>query len=87
MSPAAGVVQRIELCLPDGATVEDALRHSGLRAQAACGNAADMKVGVWGQPRPLAHRLRDGDRVEIYRPLLIDPMDARRQRQQRAKKR
>jgi putative ubiquitin-RnfH superfamily antitoxin RatB of RatAB toxin-antitoxin module len=35
---------------------------------------------VWGQLRTLDHVLRDGDRVEVYRELLIDPKDARRLR-------
>ena len=42
--------------------------------------ADPLKIGVWGQLRPLDHVLRDGDRVEIYRALLIDPKDARRVR-------
>jgi hypothetical protein len=41
---------------------------------------APWKVGVWGQLRTLDHVLRDRDRVEIYRPLQIDPKDARRLR-------
>jgi putative ubiquitin-RnfH superfamily antitoxin RatB of RatAB toxin-antitoxin module len=35
-------------------------------------------VGVWGKVRPLDFALRDGDRVELYRPLQADPKDARR---------
>ena len=39
-----------------------------------------IEVGVWGRRVPLDHPLRDQDRVEVYRPLLVDPKVARRQR-------
>ena len=85
-SPAAGEVQQVDLQLSIGALVRDALLHSGLCPQTA---GVALKVGVWGQLRSLDHVLRDRDRVEIYRPLQIDPMEARRlrHRQQRPKKR
>lgn len=85
-SPAPGQVQQRELQLPLGACVRDALTNSGLNA----GGAGELwKVGVWGQLRPLDHVLRDRDRVEIYRPLRVDPKDARRlrHRQQRRDRR
>ena len=85
-SRVTGQVQQIDLQLPLGASVRDALLRSGLCPQT--GDVA-LKVGVWGQLRPLDHVLRDQDRVEIYRPLQIDPMEARhrRHRQQRPNKR
>jgi putative ubiquitin-RnfH superfamily antitoxin RatB of RatAB toxin-antitoxin module len=58
--------------LPDGATVLDALRKAGLGKENA--------VGIFGEPAALETRLRDGDRVEVYRPLKIDPKEARRRR-------
>lgn len=60
-----------------GATVEDALAASGVLAAAGL-NAAELDVGVFGRACTLADRLRDNDRVEIYRPLSVDPMQARR---------
>ncbi len=85
-SPAAGQVQQIDLQLPLGASVRDALALSGLCPQA---DEVALKVGVWGQLRRLDHILRDRDRVEVYRPLQIDPKDARRlrHRQQRRSQR
>ncbi len=85
-SPAPGQVQQLDLQLPLGACVRDALQRSGMLA--AIGDAP-WKVGVWGQLRALDHVLRDRDRVEVYRPLMIDPKDARRlrQRQQRRDRR
>lgn len=56
------------------ATLQDALAISGWEV------AADAAVGVWGRVRPREQVLRDGDRVEIYRPLLADPKTARRKR-------
>ena len=61
----------VSLRLPDGATVADALAASGLG-----GNA----FGIFGREVPAGHPLRDGDRVEIYRPLAADPKEARRRR-------
>jgi putative ubiquitin-RnfH superfamily antitoxin RatB of RatAB toxin-antitoxin module len=41
---------------------------------------ASLRVGVWGKLRELGDALRDLDRVEIYRPLKVDPKEARRVR-------
>ena len=38
------------------------------------------KIGVWGRLRPLDTPLRARDRIEVYRPLTVDPKEARRQR-------
>ncbi len=81
VSPAAGEVAQIELTLSRGATVRDALLRSGLCPQAACGDLSPLKLGVWGKLKPLDQVLRDGDRVEVYRPLQVDPKEARRRRQ------
>jgi len=76
-SAAAGQVQQVNLQLPSESSVLDALR------QAFPGLALDgLVVGVWGKLRALDDTLRDRDRVEIYRPLLVDPKEARRQRYQ-----
>lgn len=79
-SPATGQVVCRQLVLESGATVREAIARSGLTAPAEADDSSPLKVGVWGQLRPMDHVLRDGDRVEIYRGLLIDPMDARRVR-------
>lgn len=79
-SPATGQVVCRQLVLESGATVREAIARSGLATPAEADDANPLKVGVWGQLRPFDHVLRDGDRVEIYRGLLIDPMDARRAR-------
>lgn len=70
--------QRLEpLVLPAGATVADALAAAGLSAEAA---RAGMAVGIWSKVVAADTRLQDGDRVELYRPLGVDPKEARRRR-------
>lgn len=66
------------LRLPAPATVGDAIDASGIRLEVAELAGARLEVGVFSQPRRLTDRLWDGDRVEIYRPLRIDPKEARR---------
>ena len=71
---------RVQLLLPAGATARQAFEASGLRSRIADLQLGDPDLGVFASPVGADHRLRDGDRVEIYRPLLIDPKDARRRR-------
>ena len=70
----------IPLELPIGATVGEAIERSGLRERFPALEIRDDRVGVFAEKRSLGDRLRDGDRVEVYRPLKIDPRTARRQK-------
>jgi uncharacterized protein len=79
-SGAPRQVDLVALSLPAGATVGDALRRSGLLERHSEIDLASIKIGVWGKLRALTDVLRDGDRVEVYRPLRVDPKEARRQR-------
>ena len=79
-SPAAGRVELVNLSLAAGATVLQALRESGFLERYPAINLATHKLGVWGQLREPQDVLRDGDRVEVYRPLKVDPKEARRLR-------
>lgn len=79
-SPRAGELDLVEINVPAGATVGFALSHSGLLGRHPGLIAADCKTGVWGQLRGLDDLLRDLDRVEVYRPLQVDPKEARRLR-------
>ena len=83
-SPAAGAVDMSEVDLPEGARLIDAVRASGLFDRHPRLQASDQRFGVWGANRKPEYVLRDGDRVEAYRPLLIDPMQARRLRQKQS---
>jgi hypothetical protein len=82
-APAPHRIDLTELRLPAGATVLDALKASGLAARHGTEAIDALLVGVWGKARPLDAVLRDGDRVELLRPLTVDPKEARRQRYRR----
>lgn len=86
-APGPGQVDRVELDLPEGSTVQDALEASGLLARHPQLRGDALVVGVWGRVQPLAARLRERDRVEIYRPLTVDPKEARRLRYRQHKQR
>lgn len=74
----------IALQLPPGSTLWQAVRESGLLETcpelAERGDELRDNVGIFGRIRPAATELQDGDRVEIYRPLTMDPKQARRLR-------
>jgi uncharacterized protein len=80
--PAPGHIDRVTLTLPAGATLARALDASGLRQRHAL-PAEGLRLGVWGKLREPGQVLRERDRVEVYRPLQVDPKEARRQRYQR----
>ena len=63
-----------------GATVMDAIRSSGVLQRFSTIDISTTTFGVWGRLATLATELRQGDRVELYRPLSIDPKEARRKR-------
>lgn len=77
-APVAGQVDRVALRLPAGSTVADALAASGLLQRHP--QAEALVPGIWGRKAEPSTVLRDQDRVELYRPLLCDPKEARRQR-------
>ena len=81
-SPRAGEVDEVELLLAPGATVADALRASGMPARHPQFDLGSMPVGIWGAFCDRGDVLRDRDRVELYRPLRVDPKAARHQRHQ-----
>lgn len=81
--PAPHHIDLVALALPTGSTLLHALQASGLLERHAL-DATTAKVGVWGRAMPLTQVLRERDRVEIYRPLVVDPKEARRQRYKRA---
>lgn len=76
----------ISLELLDNFTVRHAVVSSGLSEQYPEIEIGKTPVGIYGERVKYDTVLSDGDRVEIYRPLLIDPMEARRLRAQSQKK-
>ncbi len=74
----------VVLDLPLGSTVQDAVQASGLPQRLPLTQFG--RVGVWGRPVTPETRLRDRDRVEIYRPLIADPKEVRRVRAARTRR-
>jgi uncharacterized protein len=75
----------IELTLPIGATAQDALTQSGLCELYPEIVAGSVTLGIFGKVVPPEYRLQEADRVEIYRPLAVDPRAARRARVKRSR--
>ncbi|MGH8190510.1 MAG: RnfH family protein [Rhodanobacteraceae bacterium] len=75
-------VFEVELELPPGATVADAIEASCIRQRRPEVEIRADRIGIFSRKARFDTRLRDGDRVEIYRPLRIDPKEARRKRVQ-----
>ena len=79
-SPAPRDVCEVHFQLASDGTVLQALEASGLLQSFASIDPKHTVVGIWGRKVSLKQALRDGDRVEIYRPLRVDPKIARRER-------
>jgi putative ubiquitin-RnfH superfamily antitoxin RatB of RatAB toxin-antitoxin module len=93
MSPADRLHATVVFCLPErqhvlpvelptGATLRDAVLASGLLRLEPWLSAAALDLGVFNTPRPSEALVRPGDRIEVYRPLTVDPKVARRVRAQ-----
>lgn len=66
--------------IEEGATIEEAIQHSGILKTFPEIDLQRAKVGIFGRPVALDERMRDGDRAEIYRPLIADPKEVRRRK-------
>jgi putative ubiquitin-RnfH superfamily antitoxin RatB of RatAB toxin-antitoxin module len=80
-------VDAVVVELGRGATVADALRASGLPQRHPEIVPEKARAGVFGRERRPGEALADGDRVEVYRPLKVDPGQARRERARRLSRR
>jgi uncharacterized protein len=78
LADGASFLAHVELA--DGATVRDAIEASGVLATHPDIDLTTRRVGVFGKVKPLDASLADFDRVEIYRPLKVDPKTARQRR-------
>lgn len=79
-APKARELMEVKLLLQTPCTVLQALQQSGLLRQFPEIDHHHALIGIWGRRIKLDHGLRDLDRVEIYRPLRVDPKVARRER-------
>ena len=73
------------LKMPSGSTVRQAIVQSGVLSKFPEIDLKSVKVGIFSRPVDLGVLLKSGDRVEIYRPLILLPTDARRLRAERQK--
>ncbi len=93
MADAADALLRVQVChaladsafletlmLPAGSTIAAAIEASGLPARFPAWDVSQAKVGIFGKLKTPDTLVRDGDRVEIYRPLQADPKETRRRR-------
>lgn len=80
--PEKQYLQRVTLNA--GATVEEAIRASGLLELRSDISLTKNKVGIYSRPVKPGDELHDGDRVEIYRPLIADPKELRRKRAEKS---
>jgi putative ubiquitin-RnfH superfamily antitoxin RatB of RatAB toxin-antitoxin module len=70
----------VELALPEGATVAQALARSGLDELHPQADTAQCPVGIFGKAVERHAIVADGDRIEVYRPLQANPKELRRRR-------
>jgi putative ubiquitin-RnfH superfamily antitoxin RatB of RatAB toxin-antitoxin module len=75
----------LELQVVPGTTAEQAIRASGILGQFPDIDLENSKVGIFGKPCKRGDVLHNGDRVEIYRPLIADPREIRKQRAAKGK--
>ena len=76
----------LEVVLPSGSTIEQGIKASGILEKCPEINLAQNKVGIFSKPGSLDNQIYDGDRIEIYRPLKIDPKQERRKKADTQKK-
>jgi uncharacterized protein len=82
----AGAQTLLTVELPAGATLQRAIEVSGILQRFPSIDLNTQKVGVFGKLKPLDTVLADHDRVEIYRPLLVDPKVSRQRRVEKTRK-
>ncbi|MGI5309124.1 RnfH family protein [Rheinheimera sp. WS51] len=75
----------LTLSVAQDATVEQIINSSGILQQYPDIDLSQQKVGVWSRTVKLTDTVKNGDRIEIYRPLIADPKDLRRRRAEKAK--
>lgn len=77
---AAREVHETHLAVPEGTTLKGALHLAGWLERFPAIEQTPLTVGIWGRKASRGTLLRQGDRVEIYRELRVDPKVARRER-------
>ncbi|WP_088330747.1 RnfH family protein [Lacimicrobium sp. SS2-24] len=75
----------LEVVVEQGATVEQAIKASGILRRFPNIDLQQSKVGIWYKTCKLDDQPKEGDRIAIYRPLIADPKEVRRRRAEKAK--
>lgn len=75
-----GITLLRDVSVPPGATVQAAIVQSGILDAMPEIDLSTCRVGIYAKLKTLETVLREGDRIEIYRPLLADPKESRRRR-------
>ena len=70
----------ISIKVPTIFNVQQAIERSGVQKKFPSIDLSKNKVGIFGKKTTLDHLLKDRDRIEIYRPLILDPKEMRRKR-------
>ena len=70
----------LSVALPSNSSVQEAIQQSGILSLCPEIDLNQQKVGIFGELVSLTHIVKTGDRIEIYRPLLIDPITRRFER-------
>ncbi|QTL34407.1 MULTISPECIES: RnfH family protein [Pseudoalteromonas] len=75
----------VSVDVAEGTSVEQVVLQSGILERCPEIDPTNLSLGVWNRTVKLNHVVRAGDRVEVYRPLIADPKEARRRRAEKAK--
>jgi len=75
----------VAITVKEGTTVEEAIKASKLLTEYPDIDLSKNKVGIWSRVVRLTDVVKDGDRIEIYRPLIADPKEIRKRRAEKAK--
>lgn len=74
----------LQVVIEEGTTVEQAIEKSGMTKRFSEIDLTKNKVGIWNRTCKLTDLPKNGDRIEIYRPLIADPKEVRRRRAEKA---
>jgi putative ubiquitin-RnfH superfamily antitoxin RatB of RatAB toxin-antitoxin module len=74
----------LSLEVPEGNTVEQVIANSKITDKYTDIDLTVNKVGIWNKTCKLQDAVKDGDRIEIYRPLIADPKEVRKRRAEKA---
>lgn len=75
----------LSLKVPEGTTIENCIKLSGIVKHFPEIVPSEAVVGIFSKPDKLDNTVKQGDRIEIYRPLTADPKEMRKLRAEKAK--